>query len=233
MTVKGQVEIGDYLNTEQGEPLIVPNSERGLQDDSFGDADWSLSVDFDYSPPQWLEDVGKLIVNAVKVIANEIGEAWDEVTAFVQDSFDAIVSLGRELGDEISEIFDALASAVGEAGDELEGAIDSVASLFGDAGVGPIEDFLEGFSDIAGFAFDVFESGFSIASDIFSGDFSNIDDTLEETFTSSKIIRTNPSNAMGKLGCNKVYVGKSFFLYYLKHLLELSLTQSSFTYLSL
>lgn len=206
ITVKGRAEIGDYLNREQDAPLIVPNSDRDLQDVSFGDADWSLSVDVDYSPPQWLADIGKGIVNAVKFIANEIGEAWDEVTAFVQDSFDAIVSLGRELGDEISEIFDALASAVGEAGDELEGAIDSVASLFGDAGVGPIEDFLEGFSDIAGFAFDVFESGFSIGSDIFSGDFSNIDDTLEETFTSSKIIKINPSNAMGKLGCNKVYV---------------------------
>ena len=217
VTVLAQVEIGDYLNSTERRASsfesIAPststnNTSRDLQVANLLDADWELDIDFEYKPPQWIKDVGEAIAAGVQEAGKAIEKTWNDITDFVEKALYEIIGFARFLGEEIALIFDAIGDTVAAVGDAVEGAIDSLAALFGGGGTGPLADLLGGAADVAGFAFDVLQSGLGVASAILTGKFDEIDDFLWDTFSSSDFKYTKPAKVIGYFGCVKIYKGE-------------------------
>jgi len=218
VTVYASAEIGNYLNDgrvralESSALASSNNTSRDLQLDTLLGADWDLDIDFDYQPPQWINDIGKAIAGFAQDAAKAIEQVWNDLSEFATDTFNAALELAKQLGEEISKIFSAVADVIGVVGDEVGGAIDAVAEFFGNNNIGPLEDLLGGVADVVDFAFDVLEASFDIGAKILSGDFDDIDDILWDLVSSSDYKRTKPTTVVGAFGCTKIIKGEFRYL---------------------
>ncbi|GFH55610.1 hypothetical protein CTEN210_12086 [Chaetoceros tenuissimus] len=204
LVVKAKAEIGEMLYIEQDpENGDTANDDRQLAaepDFKLSDADWDISVDLQYNPPQWVEDVGKAIAKGVKLAYEAVSDAVEVVTELIEKAFEAMIGLAEDLGEVLSKVFDAVSdwidNTIGRSVDKAVYAIvEAMAGRFG-----PLEDIVEFGGEVISFTVDAFSGVFKVASKFLSGDFKEAGFELAYLLGKEEFKRWE--YRPGDLGCN-------------------------------
>jgi len=174
--IDAQAAIGDYLY-----------DDGGTSESSLLAADWDLDVTFDWETAQWLKDLGALILQGLRVLADAIVFVWNAIVDFVEEAWETIKNIAAAIGGAIADFLDGVNEALEAAQDFINKGVEAVVALLDGANLGILGDIVEGLADIGNFVIDRFQDGLDIVAGIFTGDWSRVGEAAANLFGFSKV----------------------------------------------
>lgn len=146
--IRASAEVGDYTYTAKEERALKETnsslaiSHRDLDSSSLLDADWDLEFYANWDIPQWLEDIGKAIVEGLKSLWDGLKAVWDGLKDLVSAAWDAIKNIASEIGGAIAKVFGEISDALEDIADDVEKGIDAVSAFLDGKGLGVFGDLI-------------------------------------------------------------------------------------------
>lgn len=171
--VRASAAVGDFtqsgraLQEESATSSVITRSSTS----SFLDADWNLNFYADWETAQWLEDLGKAIVEGLKFLYEGLKLVWEGLKQAVEAAWNVIKNIAAAIGGAIADFFGGISDGLDKLGQGLEDGIDAIESFFDGTNLGAVGDIIGavggGVVNIIGAASDAFGA----VEALFSGDF--------------------------------------------------------------
>jgi len=142
-----------------------------------------------------LEDLGKLILEGLKIVGDFLSAAWNAITDFVTDAFQAVLDLARAIGGAIADVLDSINDAIDSVQATISDGINVVVGFFDGNGAGALGSVVGAIGDVLNFAIDKFQQGVDILIGIFRGNWKAVGDAAANFFGFSKSVSKRKINA--------------------------------------
>lgn len=190
MGVRASAKVGEFTYTAKEARALqqsnssIANSHRDLDSLSFLDADWDLEFYANWETAEWVKEIGKAVVAALKAVYAAISAVWEGLKDAVAAAWNAVQELAGLIGGAIADLFGSISAGLDDLAEGVERGVDAVADFLDGEGLGALSDVLdvggEAFTNLIGGASDAF----SAAEAIFDGDLEGFADSAIDAITS-------------------------------------------------